>query len=374
MAINNWLWWKIKTSLSRFVPLHINDPFGLVKRMLASRNSAAVFTLLLTALGIALTPVDKVLGLIERRRLSSNSGNGPHIIICGPARSGTTLVFQVLAAELPVEYIRNFTVLFPLSPILASKLFGRSNDDKHKIKYNNYYGKTAGFQEPNEANHLWNQWVDADQSGFRTILGKSGANAMARFFGQLSGIRNRATLSKNNNVNAFADDVAHHLDNCWFICLRRDTRYLAQSLLTARMEINGNINQSYGVTEEGHRPEHGDPVEAVLEQIRYLDHLAIKQQTTIGEDKFWIIDYEMFCRDPAALVNRVKSLILNIDTSESANLDPIRNNNRITNSVLFHTIQTALGQPSSADQHLSELSLDIKSANEHFFKSGKQIE
>lgn len=342
-----WIWEKLKPLLSRFIPLHVNDPFGLVSRMLASRNRAALFTLWLTGLGVLLSPLDWLLQFIERRSNATAlcESPGPHIIVCGPARSGTTLVYQVLSSALPVAYARNFTVLFSRSPLLAAKLFTRNRRERRRHSYENYYGKTAGMQAPTEANHLWNQWVESDESGFRTRLTASGAAKMARFFNRFSCQAGQPTLSKNNNANAFADVIADTLDNAYFICLRRDSRYLAQSLVRAREVINGNIHQSYGVTESDNHTTATDPIEQVVEQIEFLDNLAITQQQRIGAERFWIVDYESFCANPSQLVSRVRQQILGQSEQQASGAAPlpeIVNNNRITDPAMFERLQERL--------------------------------
>lgn len=347
-----WLWEKFKPALSRFVPKHVNDPFGLIKRMLASNNHAALFTLWLTGLGVVLSPVDWALQFFERRRATGNDeqSQGPHIFICGPARSGTTLVYQVLASTLPVTYARNFTVLFSRAPIIASKFFTRKPGSKPRQSFENYYGKTAGMQAPSEANHLWNQWVESDESGFRTQLSSAGLENMAQFFNQLSQQAGLPTLSKNNNANAFADVIADRLDNAYFICLRRDKRYLAQSLLKAREIINGNIEQSYGVTDSGITSADSDPLSQVIKQVDYLDALADTQQRKIGEERFWIVDYEAFCANPEELIHKIKREILDQTDEQlqhSVELPEIINNNKITDPDLFQLIEKQFEATSS---------------------------
>lgn len=342
------IWEKVKPALARFVPKHVNDPFGLVKRMLSSNNRAALFTLGLTGFALLLTPLDWVLQRLERRLKPDRDGtahHGPHIIICGPARSGTTLVYQVLAQTLNVSYVRNFTVLFSRAPILMSRFLTRKSSAAKNNSYVNYYGKTAGMQAPSEANHLWNQWVDADTSGFRTLLSQQGGDRMARFFTLFSQESGLPTLSKNNNANAFATDVADRLDNTYFICLRRDKLYLAQSLLSAREEINGDIEQSYGVVDAQLDSNQSDPIGEVIKQIDYLEDLATSQQKKMGDERFWIVDYESFCANPNDLVSRVKREILQQEAApaDSESLIPeITNNNKVKNPEIFAAIQNRL--------------------------------
>jgi len=317
--------------------------------MLTSGKKAAPFTLWLTGLSILATPIDWLMQRFETgtRRKMDHQPSGPHIFVCGPARSGTTLVYQVLADNLDVAYARNFTTAFSRSPVLASRLFTRSSSRKNKSSYENYYGKTAGMQSPSEANHLWNQWVDVDTSDFRTKLSPEGALRMSDFFNSFSASEAKPTLSKNNNANAFAELISQSLDDTYFICLKRETRYLAQSLLQARMEINGDIDQIYGVANRGasagEKNTQSDPVHQVLEQIDYLNNLAKSQQLTLGKERFWIVDYEDFCNDPASLVKRVSTEILkNVELHKDFSLPKIKHNNRCTNPDIFEKIEQAL--------------------------------
>lgn len=341
------VWTNIKQALGRFIPSHVNDPIGLIRRMLTSGKKAAPFTLWLTAVSILATPIDWLLQRFESKARAkvSNQPSGPHIFICGPARSGTTLVYQVLANNLDVAFVRNFTVAFSRSPVLASRLFTRKASTNRKQDYENYYGKTAGMQSPSEANHLWNQWVDVDASDFRTVLSQQGSEDTADFFNSFSATENKPTLSKNNNANAFAEVVSQSLENAYFICMKRETRYLAQSLLQARIEINGNVAQSYGVTNTNSDVDDTDPVDQVLEQIDYLNNLATAQQQKLGEDRFWIVDYEEFCNNPAALIQRVNTKILgNTEKNDSFSVPDIKHNNRCTNAELFSQIEDKLAQ------------------------------
>ena len=325
----------------------MNDPVGLIRRMLTSGKKAAPFTLWLTGISILATPIDWLLQRFETKTRAKVSGQtaGPHIFICGPARSGTTLVYQVLANNLDVAYVRNFTVAFSRSPVLISRFLTRKSADHKAQEYENYYGKTAGMQSPSEANHLWNQWVDVDTSDFRTVLSPEGASNMADFFNSFSASENKPTLSKNNNANAFAEIVSESLENAYFICMKRETRYLAQSLLQARIEINGNVAQSYGVTNTSIDADETGPVDQVLEQIDYLNNLADAQQRRVGEDRFWIVDYEDFCNNPAALLQRVNTEILgNSDKDARFSVQDIKHNNRCTNAEIFNQIESTLAE------------------------------
>lgn len=342
------MWARLKSILSPYVPTHVGNPLQLARRMIASGNRAALFTLFSTALGILCIPLDKLLTLRERRFIAraAELPSHPAVFVCGPARSGTTLVFQVLCRHLDVSYLQNVTALFPRSPIVATRIYrrlfglarGGSGD------YRNYYGKTSGNGGPSEANHIWNRWVQPDATGFRTVLSAKDAGEAARFFSAFGEIDGKAVVSKNNNMNVFADVIAASIPNSLIICLRRDPQFLAQSLLQARRDIHGSVSQGYGVRDVRGDVEVRDPISSVCSQVVYLDRKARELQSSIGEDRFWIIDYEEFCRAPDRLVCAVsRRLAIPTLTSDAESaIAPIAIHNVAQDQAELERIRLAL--------------------------------
>ena len=58
----------------------------------------------------------------------------------------------------------------------------------------------------------------------------------------------------------------------------------------------------------------------------------LEQQNLIGKEKFWILGYEEFCRDPVSIVKRVAHDILDIRVDESKLNDKLKPFN-ISNKV-----------------------------------------
>ena len=330
------------------MPAHVGSPFGLARRMLSSRNGAALFTLFVTILGILCIPLDMLLSLRERRLLSAAAAvpSLPAVFICGPARSGTTLVFQVLCQHLDVSYLQNVTALFPRSPVVASRiyrrLFGLRRD--RSVSYQNYYGKTTGMGGPSEANHIWNRWVQRDATEFRTILSAAGARQAAQFFSAFGDVDRKAIVSKNNNMNAYADVIAEAMPNALIICLRRSPDFLAQSLIQARREILGTESRGYGVRDPAKLADEHDPVTSACQQVEFLDRKALDLAASLGSDRFWLIDYEDFCREPGRLVSDVskKFGIRMLGSGGSAAIPPIESRNVVRDQSELERIRAEL--------------------------------
>jgi hypothetical protein len=321
--------------LHRFVPSHFHDPVGLTRRLLATGDPAALWAMRTALLGLAATPLDLMLALAERRRYrKAPAPRLPMIVICGAPRTGTTLVEQVLITHLPVAFINNLTAIFPRAPLTANRLF-RPAAPAQGGAYHSYYGKTVGVAGPNDGLHLWDRWLGAERTRVRTSLTLSEERDMRRFFGAMEETFGKPILVKNNNLNASASLIAEVLERAVFICMTRDPLFLAQSLLLARRDIHGGEDVPYGlVGGPGSGAEAGDVIEDVCRQVLYHEQVAREQQTRIGAQRFWIVRYEAFCRDPTALVGRVAVDVLGqpppviqlrpFTVSDSVRIEPAR--------------------------------------------------
>ena len=314
--------------LHRYVPAHFHDPVGLASRLIRSGDQAAWFAMGSAALGAALTPLDLLLQLRERRLLaddaaadaasdvdvhatSLNSARAPRplILICGPPRSGTTVVCQSLVNHLPVGYFSNLTSLFPRSPLSAMQLFGRLVRTGPS-GYDSYYGHTRGLGGVNDALYLWDRWLGPDRDRPAVLLTPPQQREMQRFFAACDRRFGQAIVNKNNNLIASAHLVAECLPQARFVCLQRDPHALARSLYRARKDIHGAADVAYGLAGTSETTVATNPVLSVCEQVRYYQRLTQQQQERIGPDRFWTVAYEDFCRDPAALLRRVATKIL----------------------------------------------------------------
>jgi hypothetical protein len=114
--------------------------------------------------------------------------------------------------------------------------------------------------------------------------------------------------------------------------------------------VNGDIKQSYGVTNVEFIRDDSDPVTQVIQQVTYLDEIALAQQESVGADRFWIVSYDAFCANPQELVNRVQKEILKHSEAKmvaASDLPKITNNNRVIDSSLLEQIKKSYNKNTS---------------------------
>ena len=286
-------------------------------RILASRNPEAIYALASAGMQAALMPVDLALSIQEKRFYErAKPPEQPIVFVVGPPRSGTTVVAQALIASLPVTYFSNLTSVFPRSPIIVNKMVPQPfrND---QMEFKSFYGKSKKWYGANDALYFWDRWFGRDRTVIPTTIGEPQRTQLIQFFGAFQEAFPQPLVAKHNNLNAYANIVAPLLPNAVFLCMRRNPLYLAQALLKSRRDIHGSDETTYGLddpTRKGAKDE--NPYEAVCRQVAFHQKLEREQLESIGPERYWVVDYESFCIDPKAVVDRVASHIARHSLSE----------------------------------------------------------
>ena len=320
--------------LQRFIPPTFKDPLGLTVRLLQSRDPDAYFAMLATFLALFTAPLDRLLQASERRLYDRASPpERPIIFVTGAPRSGTTLLSQVLVQHLPVTYFNNLSMLFPRSPIVANRLFGRFLRVRPPT-YRSYYGWMRGFATSGNCLHLWDRWMGPDRYIVPERFAPATADALVRFFGAYEAAAGKPILNKSNQLATCATLLARVLPTAHFIFVCRDRAFTVQSILEAREKIQGSKCRSYGVQDPVYRhvDVQEDYIDAVCAQVLYHERRMREQQREIGNRRFWIVEYEQFCREPHRIVSRVADEILGIPLSGEAlriRLRPFKDTNRV---------------------------------------------
>jgi len=334
--------------LSRIIPENFTNLIGLARKLVRSKNPAGRAAMWYSFLGLLMIPLDWVFKHFEQKLYKKSSKSElPLIFVCGPPRSGTTVVSQVLIKHLPVYYFNNLTSIFPNSPIISNKIFGRFfNKSNQNISFNSLYGRTSQLWEPNDALYLWDRWTGTARNEIPESL--KSKDKIQGFFAAVNEFSGLPLVNKVNRLNTFADKVAQVLDNAYFVCLDRNPVYLAQSELIASRFIHSDEKTSYGVKFDADEKAKGeqqslDSIEKGCNQVIQHKKMMLKQQNIVGIERFMIVPYEDFCANPAKWVckmsNKFLGQTLNYKDLEQA-LPPLKNSNTIKIELeKFHRIE-----------------------------------
>ena len=286
---------------------NFRDPLGLAWRMIRSGDATARSVLLREGLGLATRPLDALLANREERRLRAadhEPGPTPCVLVVGGPRSGTTLVYQLLAQHLHVSYTSNWTGAFPRSPISAGKLRPRWVREP-KASTRNFFGSVAGPGGPNDAFAVWDRWFGEVRGKPGPLSPESAAEVLA-FVSAWNAAFGRPLLNKNNRNALAITSLAEALPGATFVVVERDPVYVAQSLLEARAMVQGDARHGWGLLCEEADPASAEgPVEAVCNQVRAFQREIGRQADALDPARLVRVAYKAFCRDPLPVLHAV---------------------------------------------------------------------
>lgn len=286
---------------------NFQNPLGLLMRMLLSGKRAAYAALFHEALRQIARPIDSMLQRRDARLVESAPATDlPLLLVVGAPRSGTTLVYQTLARYLDVSYLTNLAAMFPRSPLTGSRLASRL-PRRDSADFGNFYGQTARLHGPNDGFTLWNTWLGDDRYVPRTDLSDSEQQAMRTFFQAWSHHHGKPFLNKNNRNTACLDLLSRVLPQARFIVVRRNPLLVAQSLIRAREQVQGDRAVGWGLHSQSSDMA-ADPlryVDDVCDQILEIERQLDEQLEHIAADRIVEITYEGFCEAPDATLRRI---------------------------------------------------------------------
>ena len=312
---------------------NFKDPIGLLKRMLLSGNSIAYSVIFREVLAKVLIPLDYLLQRSENKKLKNTKriSEEPIILILGGSRSGTTLLYQTLVTYLKVSYISNFIASFNRSPITALKLFGRFIP-RPKKKFKSYFGSVAGIGGPNDAFPLWNRWLGEDRNHIPNEINEETKKDMRAFFNCWLEVSKKPFLNKNNRNSLCAPILDKVFDNVFFIEIRRDPIYVAQSLIISRREVQGDAKIAWGLLSKDSSA-NNDPlayIDDICYQVYQVDQMLEQGRKKIDPKNYIRIPYESFCKNPGDFIQDVAKKVLHseIEAEKLKNLALSTNTNR----------------------------------------------
>lgn len=294
---------------------NFRNPVGLLWRMLTSGKRAAYAALIHEGMRLLTIPLDYMLQhressfLTELVPANAAAELPPVLLVVGAPRSGTTLVYQTLARYLDVTYFSNLTSMFPMSPISGTHFLrwlpgGRTPD------FENFYGQTAGWHGPNDGFQIWNRWLGDDRYIPRTDLTPDEREQMRRLLRVWVQRFEKPFLNKNNRNTGCLQLLAEVLPESRLIVVRRNPICVAQSLIKARADVQGDKSIGWGLhATDATRNDPLSYVDDVCDQILQIEGELDHQLSGISPGRKVELTYEGFCEDPHAALKFIAQSI-----------------------------------------------------------------
>jgi hypothetical protein len=248
------------------------------------------------------------LAALERWLLAGPPGlEATPLFVISLPRSGSTLLYLLLAQRFRVVYFSNLMAAFPMSPVAVHWITRGLNALEPPSGLESHYGATQGWRAPNQGWRMWNRWfpesldfIDPDHLD-PTSVGEMRATVAA-----LQRAENAPFINKWQRHVPRLRALAVAFPEALFINLTRSPVLVAQSILAGRREFLGDERAWLSARPRDHaRIEGRDPVEQVCLQVFLLDQDLQQDIAAIGADRFLNVGYESLCTSPAETLTRV---------------------------------------------------------------------
>jgi hypothetical protein len=294
---------------------------------------------------IARYAFNRALMVKERRLVNSHRVPGaPVIFIVGVPRSGTTLLYQLMARHLDVAYITNAVARYWLAPLWALQ----HRETEARIELRSDLGRSEGDAAPHEFGWFWQYHAPADGPHHQTEseLDAFDWNFIAAELEAIAGWAGRPLVMKSlPAVDYHIPRFARELPGSVFVHIERDPRFTAQSLLESRRKRYGDEKTWWSIRPRDlDRWIDRDPVEQVAHQIEDISRHIKQGLATLPANRSMSLHYEQLIADPAKEMEKIARFVGSpiLDTADLVSDRLSDGNTRRFPTARFSRIEAAL--------------------------------
>jgi hypothetical protein len=228
------------------------------------------------------------------------------VFIVGPARSGTTLLYQALAHVAQTTWLPQLLDYGYGATHLAFRVAGRRLE-RHRADFRSRYGRSHGWLAPSEAFGFWRQWFWKGHDGdhrHAAALPDAGAADLRAAAREVSAHRGTPMLVKCLYLSLSVPALAAAFPDARFVYIRRDAVATAASSLRARAATAPGTwwsTRPEGFSDHLDEP----PVDQVLWQLASIARTIAADLSRLPAHRWIDVRYEDFCARPAAVATAI---------------------------------------------------------------------
>lgn len=239
----------------------------------------------------------------------------PVVFILAAPRTGSTMLYQLMAKCLRLHYFSNYVVeYFPTHPLVGTVIESIIADDlADGISLRSRYGETAGLHEPSEATKLLDNWFPHEHPS-ETASDRIRRGKRPHLVDTVSGVTSFTGLPLviKNAWNCFrVKELAAAFPAARFVWLRRDIVSSSFSALKARRR-QGDPSEIWNSASPANYAEiRGLPyIEQVVEQQYWTNDAVAKSLRDFVPAEQWVeVWYEDVLAEPLAALEMIDERI-----------------------------------------------------------------
>lgn len=219
-------------------------------------------------------------------------GAAAPIFILSVPRSGTTLLYQIMARSMELSVVTNLMALAPRFMLRLARMSNERVAGREAPILPGNYGFLPGFHGLSEAGKVMERWFDPGAS-------EEHRQRVREMIAALVVRTGRPLIVKSLSLFSRLDAVAATVPSARIIILHRDPRFVVQSLLRGQSDRRTGADQWKGV----HPPGYADqgnlgPVRRTAWQVAALSALLQEGRQRFDPDRVIDLTYEDLCSAP----------------------------------------------------------------------------
>ncbi len=236
----------------------------------------------------------------------------PTLHIIGVARSGTTLVNQLIARHLDVGYINHLIAALWKAPITGIRLSRKVLRDARPPSLESNFGRTSGVTHPHEFGYFWNDLLGTSE--LRELTSQEADSVewdhIARVLTHMTYAFEKPVLFKSVQIGPLLDRLQSVLPKTCWIWVQRDPVDTARSILKMREQFLGDREQWASVKPLAYAKLMSRPVwEQVAGQVLATEQSIAAAVKAVNGYNVLQVRYEEICEDPVKFLEAVHSLL-----------------------------------------------------------------
>lgn len=228
------------------------------------------------------------------------SGYRPTFVV-GPARSGTTLIYQALTSAIQCCYFSNLMSKYSFCPGALTQILWRAGLFDANPSYSSHYGKTAGWNGVSQGSQIWSRWFPRSSDSVSKVNTQVRLDCLIELVEFLQKTSSRPFVNKWPGLAVYIPSLISAFPDALYLRVTRDPIETALSVLNGRRKLVGDETVSISRVPDGYEVFQGmSPYHQVVAYVLGVEAQLDRDLGAITDNVF-DVRYESFCIDPERL-------------------------------------------------------------------------
>lgn len=248
---------------------------------------------------------NQLLGHIEDIFRGGEESPHPVVFIVGAPRSGTTLLYQVLAHSLEVGYINNFIARFWMAPAIGTYLSEKVFKIPPNDGFNSLLGRTDEINGVHEFGYFWMRFFDSSVTDYAKIIDQKKKDILKSEVNAVSTVFDRPVVFKNLTCGLRIVPLFDLFPKAVFIKVKRDIVDNGISILRSRIKYLNTEKAWWSLQPRRIEEFKKLSVEQQIKSQILSTYEEIDAQIEKTKAPMMSFEYEHICKNPREVVESI---------------------------------------------------------------------